>query len=379
MKSLDGYDPVAEQHVSLMIHDGHITAVSPIDTGDTLPNISYGFVDIQVNGYKGLDYSSGSLTAEQLRDLVYTLARHGVTQHFPTIISSSHEDTQASIKIIVDAVENDPLLAAAIPGIHLEGPYISSVDGPRGAHSKQFVRDADVQEFASMEDAAKGMIRMVTLAPERNGSMELISYLRKRGVLVSIGHTAALPEEIHAAAEQGATFSTHLGNGSHADIPRLQNYIWAQLADERLTISIITDGYHLPEDVIKTFYKVKGPEKTLLTSDVAPMGGLDPGAYKWKDLSVTVYDDGHLGQTGTGFLAGSGHLLDDCLSHFMATVGVTDAEALSLVTAVPKQVFDLDKGWGVLKPNTPANLVVYEKTDGAVVPIKTILNGEIIY
>ena len=378
--NLQGYDPFAGQNIELDISDGQIVKLSPIDSNENLAHISYGLIDIQVNGYEGLDYSSGDLSTEQIKNFVHTLAAHGVTQHFPTIISSSHEDMKAAIQTILEAVESDPLIAAAIPGIHLEGPYLSPVDGPRGAHSKRFVRDPDVQEFASMHKEARGMIRLLTLAPERRGAGDLISYARKQGIVVSLGHTAASPEEVHEAAKQGATLATHLGNGSHAEIPRLRNYIWAQLADEKLAISMITDGYHLPEDVIKSFYKVKGPEKTLLTSDVAPMGGLAPGSYKWKDLDVTVHEDGHLSQTGTPFLAGSGHLLDHCLSHFIATTGVSESEALSLVSRNPKRLFGLNRGEGSIRPGTVADLVLFEKTEKrAIIPIQTIVNGVTIY
>lgn len=377
---MKGYDPIREKQIEILINDGKIDEVNEIFSEEDLPCVSYGFVDIQVNGYNGLDYSSGDFSADQIRSLIEILARHGVTQHFPTIISSTNEEMKRSVRIIRGAREESPLVASAIPGIHLEGPYISDEDGPRGAHGKEFVRDADLDEFMSIFDDSKGLIRLVTLAPERKNVRELIQFLKKNNVVASIGHTAASSQEIHEAVKHGVELSTHLGNASHARIPRLNNYIWAQLADSRLAMSLISDGYHIPDDVLKVFYAVKGEDKTILISDVAPMAGYVPGSYKWKSLELTVHEDGHLSQTGTSFLAGAGHLLDHCISHFVSTIGISVQEALRLVTRNPKKLFGLDNGFGEIKAGTTANLVFYtEDENRAVLPVKTVLNGDIVF
>ena len=147
-----------------------------------------------------------------------------------------------------------------------------------------------------------------------------------------------------------------------------------------MSASIISDGYHLPEDVLKVFYRVKGNEGTILISDVAPMGGLEPGSYKWKDLDVTVHEDGHLSQTGTPFLAGAGHMLDHCVSHFMRTVGTESSETLQLVTRNPKRLLDMDIGYGKLMTGVPANLMLFEiKEESTLTPLKTIIHGESVY
>src|SRR5262249_12675635 len=142
------------------------------------------------------------------------------------------------------ACDTDPELAHATPAFHLEGPYISAEDGPRGAHPSAHVRPPDWEEFCRLQEAAGGRIRLVTLAPEREGALGVIERLVATGVVVALGHTAATGRQIHDAISAGARLSTHLGNGAHAVLPRHPNYIWEQLAADELWASIICDGHH---------------------------------------------------------------------------------------------------------------------------------------
>jgi N-acetylglucosamine-6-phosphate deacetylase len=293
-----------------------------------------GFTDIQVNGYLGCDYS-GELTGEHIRRITAALADAGVTRHCPTIISSPENRILENLKTIRVARDEDPDLARAIPGIHMEGPYITGEDGARGAHDKRYVRDPDYEEYLRWQEASGGLIKIITLAPERDGAMEFIEKVSRDGVVAAIGHTAASPERIAEAVKAGATLSTHLGNGSHAVLPRLKNYLWPQLAEDRLRASIICDGFHLPEPVVQVFHRMKRSEGTILVSDVSPIGGLAPGEHRWGDTSVTVEPSGRLALTGTTYLAGSGHLLDRGLSTFMEFTGTSFPEAIRTVTVNP--------------------------------------------
>src|SRR5207248_2337185 len=156
----------------------------------------------------------------------------------------------------------DRAVAHAVAGIHLEGPYISAEDGPRGAHARRHVRPPDWDEFRRLQDASGGRVRLLTLAPEHDGAVHFIERLTAAGVVVALGHTAASGERIRDAVRAGARLSTHLGNGSHAVLPRHPNYLWEQLADDGLWASVICDGHHLPPSVVRCVVRVKTPART---------------------------------------------------------------------------------------------------------------------
>lgn len=313
---------------------------------------SPGFIDIQVNGYLGCDYS-GELNLQQIYRITEALAKAGVTRHCPTIITSSAERILDNLAVLRRAREEDPDLARAIPGIHLEGPYITGEDGARGAHDKRYVRDPDYREYLNWQEASGGLIKIITLAPERKGALDFIEKVTAQGVVIGISHTAAEPKRIKEAVQAGATLSTHLGNGSHAVLPRLNNYLWPQLAEDRLRASIICDGFHLPEPVVRVFHRVKGTGRTILVSDVSPMGGLAPGEHRWGDTAVTVEPSGRLGLTGTDYLAGSGHLLDRGLSTFLEYTGLSFPEAVPTVTTNPLALLGIEVNEHWLEEEAP--------------------------
>jgi N-acetylglucosamine-6-phosphate deacetylase len=280
-----------------------------------------------------------------------------------TIVTSPRERIVRSLKIIAAARREDPDIAAAVPGIHIEGPFISSEEGPRGAHDTKHIRDPSVGEFDEWQEAAEGRIVMVTMAPERSGGIDFVRALTERGVVVSIGHTAASPEIIREAISAGARFSTHLGNGSHAMIPRHKNYIWEQLAADELSIGLIPDGFHLPYSALKALARAKGYDKTVLVSDVSRMGGMEPGVYHWGAVPVRVYDDGHLQVVDTPFLAGAGHLLDWSIAQFLKATGCSLADALAMCTKNPASICGFDSG--SLAVGKPAHITLFYYTKGS--------------
>ena len=160
---------------------------------------------------------------------------------------------------------------------HVEGPYISPEDGPRGAHPARWVRPPDLEEFHRFQEAARGNIRLVTLSPEWPDATRFIEALTREGVVASIGHTRATSDEIAAAVSAGATLSTHIGNGAHATLPRHPNYIWDQLAEDRLAASFIVDGIHLAPAFLKVALRAKGLERAILVTDAVMPAGCAPG------------------------------------------------------------------------------------------------------
>jgi len=376
-----GIDVFTGTPLRLETEHGRVARVREAGSGDGLPYLAPGLFDIQVNGYRGLDYSADDLEPEHVDRIIADLAAAGVTRHQPTIITGPADRVTRNLAVIASAAAASPAVRAAIPGIHLEGPYISPIAGPRGAHNAAFTRDPSWDELAAWQEAARGMLRLLTLAPERDGAIEMIRRARDRGIRVAIGHTAAEPAVIAEAVRAGASLSTHLGNGSHGMIPRLRNYIWEQLASDELRASIITDGFHLPEAVVRTFWRTKGSRGIILVSDVAVMAGKQPGIYDWGGIRVEVHADGHLGVAGTEFLAGAAHLLDWDIPHCVAAARCSLAEAVAACTVNPCEYLGLPASCGRIEPGSPAHLVLFRWQPGEqrLRIEQTIRDGEVVY
>lgn len=334
-RTITGRDPATGEGIAVTIADGRITFVAPAPEPGELW-LSAGLVDLQVNGYAGLDLNGATLDPSTVIALGEHLARAGVTSFAPTLITASEAAIIAGLRAIAAAREQSPRLAAMVPFVHVEGPSVSPEDGPRGAHPAAHVRAPSLDEFRRWQAAADGLVGLVTLSPEWPEAMPYIAALAGEGVLVSIGHTAATPDQVHAAAAAGARLSTHLGNGVSALLPRHPNAIWAQLADDRLTASFIADGHHLPADTLKAMLRAKALARAILVSDAAALGGMPAGRYASPiGGDVEVGADGRLGIAGTPYLAGAGHLLSQNVATLVNGVGLTLAEALRLATCNP--------------------------------------------
>lgn len=328
------------------------------------PYLCPGFIDLQLNGFAGIDYSDPRLGTADIETVIRAVGASGTTRHLATVITGSGSSIAKSCVAIAKARRESPLAREAIPGIHIEGPYISPHDGPRGAHDRKHVRNPDYEEFREWQDAAEGSIRILTLAPEAEGALDFIRKIAAEGVIASIGHTAASPETIRAAVAAGARLSTHLGNGSAAQVPRLRNYIWSQLAADELSASVIADGFHLPDDVLRVFSRAKGLERLILISDAAYLAGAPPGRKTWGDISVEVHADGHLSLLGTEYLAGAGHLLDRGIARFAAATGASLGETVALCTLNPARLLGLSPDATDFIPGSPAFLTRFRLSPG---------------
>lgn len=342
MTYIKGKSIFSGRNLNIEIQNGKIASVDEIEE-DCLNYLSPGFLDIQINGYQGKNYSD-SLSLSQIEELTKNISLSGTTRHLPTIITNSEDNILASIKAIVEARKVSPLLEYALPFIHIEGPFISLDEGARGVHDPSHIRGADFEEFLRWQDAAEGLIKIVTLSPEDEKSLDFIRKISNVGVIAAIGHTNASVEMIDKAIEAGARLSTHLGNGCPAYIPRLQNFLWKQLSDGRLRASIIADGFHLPPYVLKSFTQSKGAEKTILISDAAALAGSEPGLYKWGNMDIEIFEDGHMGLHNTSNLAGASSLLNRCIAHLMDSSDLTLEECVRCATVNPWNLLNLD-GW----------------------------------
>jgi len=394
--NLEGIFPGTQQPVSLRIEGDRIAEVktlpgrppgglsdrSPgrLPGREELPFLAPGFLDMQVNGALYSDYHLEDFSADMAEQIVAYLDGSGTTQHIATIVTSPKERILHNLRTLLSAMAADRNLESAIPGIHIEGPFISGEDGPRGAHDPAYVRPPDIEEVKQWQEAAEGLIRLITLSPEWEGAPAFIEKVTAMGIVAAIGHTKATAGQLRAAVDAGARVSTHLGNGSHPLIPRLSNYIWEQLAEDRLSAGIISDGFHLPDSVLKVFTRVKGPERLILVSDVAHLAGCQSGIHTRGNIDVQVFEDGHLGLPGTEILAGAGHLLDWDIPHFAQATGLDLGEILPMVTVNPARLLGLDRGFGALEPGAPANLVLFQWNGQKRLQIlKTIRAGRVVY
>lgn len=300
-------------------------------------NIS-GFFDIQVNGVNGIDINKGSISPEEIFTFLHGLWEKGVVRCLPTIITNSSDAIKGGITSIVHARKEDRRIRNSIPGIHLEGPYISSESGPRGAHNREFIRPPDWGEFQKLQEAAEGIIKLVTLAPELPGAIDFIEKADKAGVVVGIGHTNASSDDIEKAIGAGAKMSTHLGNGAHKILPRTKNYILDQLSRDELMASFIADGYHLPPGVIKTYLRAKGTARSILISDSIAPAGIGPGTYQLVGIRMQVRDDGFVSLVGTPYLAGSVLNLASAVENVVKFTGLSLEEVISMASNNPARL-----------------------------------------
>lgn len=379
--------PETNDVVTLSVSRAGIDAIDPgahaPDVGGPHVWLAPGFCDIQINGYAGRDFNlsvwgqNGSLD-EALYDLRDLLARSGTALFCPTVTTNSADAICASLKAMSRALAADPILERSVPGFHVEGPFIAPEDGPRGAHPTEFVRDPDWNEFERWQEAAEGRIRICTLAPERPGARPFIEKLTAAGVTAAIGHTAAAPQDIRDAVEAGARLSTHLGNGAHSVLPRHPNYIWEQLAEDRLNASIIVDGHHLPPAVAKCIARVKGLERLLLVSDAVSLGGLPAGLYH--DDRYEVLPSGRINLAGTPYLAGAGHLLDTCVANAVRFTDLSLAETVTTVTANPANLLGLGASKGRIAIGCDADLTLFHHPgEGPLQIVATFCSGECLY
>jgi N-acetylglucosamine-6-phosphate deacetylase len=288
-----------------------------------------GLFDLQVNGFGGVDFNAPDLTAEHVSLAFDRMRGTGVTRALPTLITSSFEEFAASARVIA-GISNP-----AIVGLHMEGPYISPDDGPRGAHPRAHVRAASLDDFDRRQDAAGGRIVLVTLAPEVPGALPLVERLVSTGVRVAIGHTAATPQEIANAVAAGATLSTHLGNGCASMLPRHPNIIWEQLAADALAASLIVDGHHLPPATVKAMVRAKGADRTILVTDAISAAGGAPGRYRIGAVECELGADGRVSLPGTAYLAGSSLTLDRAIATTARFTGLPIEAVIPMASVMP--------------------------------------------
>jgi N-acetylglucosamine-6-phosphate deacetylase len=365
MTTLSGRRYDTADCVEVTIESGRVQSVAALADDPSLPWLSPGFIDLQVNGYAGISFNDPALTAEQIAKVSLLMDQFGVTRYLPTLTTDSLELLSRSLATLAQAMDDLPEVRLRAAGIHLEGPFISPEDGPRGAHPKQHVRAPDWDAFSRLQDAARGQIKLTTLSAEYDESPQFIPRAVASGVVVAIGHTNATSDQIRAAVDAGATLSTHLGNGAHPLIRRHPNYIWDQLAEDRLMASLIVDGHHLPPAVVKAMVRAKTPERCILVSDKTSLGGLPPGVYSTPLGDIELLPSGRPVVAGQrDILAGAALPITANIAKVMEFAGVDLRTAIDMATRNPAKLMGWDVTW--LSPQEMADLVTFRLVDGDV-------------
>ncbi len=337
-----------------------------------------GFIDLQVNGFAGVDYNAPEASHEEIGKSIRVMFSTGVTRFFPTVITGPPDRMRAALANLAGAREASPE-GAAIEALHVEGPHISPEDGPRGAHPAQWVRPPDPDEFHRWQDAAQGLVRLVTLAPEWPGAPAYIEQLQREGVATSIGHTRASRQQIQDAVSAGAVLSTHLGNGADATLPRHPNYIWEQLAEDRLAASFIVDGLHLPESFLRVALRAKGVERSVLVTDAVMPAMCPPGSYRLGEVEVELKEDQRVVLRGGTRLAGSSLRMDHAIANVMRIAGISLTEAVTMATGNPARIGRVSGRRRGLNPGERSDVVRFRLEEGRLNVLETWLSGERVF
>jgi N-acetylglucosamine-6-phosphate deacetylase len=303
-------------------------AVRPLPSPSALdPLFLPGLIDLQVNGYHGVDFSDAGLTEEDFTRACRELLATGTTAFLPTLITSSAQVYEHNLPLMAGVLGRDEFRGQVL-GLHLEGPFLSPEDGARGAHCAEWIRKPDVGYLQELLGLAQGTVRLITIAADQEGAAELSRYASSHGVAVALGHHMAEEQDLEKLVKVGAKALTHLGNGVPALLPRHRNPVWAGLANDNLAATIIADGHHLPPSILQTILRAKGPGRCIVISDASPLAGLPPGEYRSMGADVRLQEDGKLFNPATGYMAGSSATILACANH-VAGLGLAGLNELS--------------------------------------------------
>ena len=359
----------------VLIADGRIIAVdtagAPPPAGAEVRDaagllLAPGFIDLQVNGGFGLDFTADPAT---IWDVAAALPRFGVTAFLPTIITSPRGVPQAAQRVLAGGPPADWRGARPL-GLHLEGPFLNP--GKKGAHNPAYLRQPSAADINGWSPETG--VRLVTLAPELPWARQAIAELARRGVVVSAGHSLATFDEAAAGFDSGARYATHLFNAMPTLHHREPGLIAAALADPRVTVGLVADGLHVHPARVGLLWRWLGPERLNLVTDAMAALGMGPGEYLLGDYRVTV--EGDAARLDDGTLAGCVLSLDAMLRAFLAFSGATAAQALPTITTTPAWRLGLGDRLGRVAPGYDADLVLLSP-DLRVV--QTFVGGESVY
>jgi N-acetylglucosamine-6-phosphate deacetylase len=372
-----GFDPSSGQYIEVTA-DSLIGVVdTPIDVPPDWLYIAPGWIDLQVNGYAAVDYNDPAVSHEEIARSVDVLHSTGTARFYPTVITGTAENMLGSLRNLARAKQHLP----SIEGFHVEGPHICPDDGPRGAHPKHCVRPPDLNEYRRWQEATDGNVRLITVSPEYPEAPAYIEAIVRDGVVASIGHTKATADQIQNAVRAGATMSTHIGNGAHGEMRRHPNYIWDQLAEDRLSAGLIVDGIHLGAAFLTVALRAKTVARSVLVTDASMPALAEPGPYRLGEVDVELTTDGRVVLRGGDRLAGSALRMDDAIGNVMRMTGITLTEAISMATRNPARIGRVAGRQRGLAPGDRADLVLFRWHEEAkkIEIMETIVSGETVF
>ena len=363
----------------LEIEKSVISAVERLgDEQDAAPTVSPGFVDLQINGFAGVDFSNPDVRPDDFEAVLQAMWASGATTICPTLISNTPAALREAFRKLESAREASPRLAASVPGYHLEGPYLSS--GPSaGAHKKEFMKVPDWEEFSGINAAAGQRIRLLTIAPEWPGADAFTRTAVAHGIRIALSHTDGGPADVHRLAAAGASMNTHLGNGCPQLLDRHKAPFWAQLEDDRLAAGLICDGFHLTREMVRIISRVKGLSRCMLVTDAVFVAGLKPGPYELVGKPIELLESGQVVTADRRSMAGSTLNMADAVSNFQSMTGCSLTESLEAASTVPARYLGCPAVCRRIDPGQPANLVLFKQSNGRIAVEQTFLSGECVF
>lgn len=300
------------------------------------------YVDLQVNGYGGVDFNQDDLSPAALHQCCLKLREDGVGAILATIITDHTERMCHRLRRLVELRSADPLAKDIIAGLHVEGPFLNETEGYRGAHPVDAIRPADVTVAEQLIDSGNGLVKLFTLAPERDAGMRVTRLLTSKGVAVSAGHTNASRDELLAGIDAGLSLFTHLGNGCPQLLPRHDNIIQRALSlADKLVLCFIADGVHVPFFALGNYVRRAGVERCIVVTDAMAAAGLGPGEYRLARWQVKVGEDLAAWAPDRSHLVGSAGTMARSETNLRAHLELNDDECRLLLSDNPRRLMGL--------------------------------------
>ena len=289
------------------------------------------WVDLQVNGYAGVDFNAPGLTVEAVKTVTDRLNADGTAAFLPTLVTGDPEMLVATVRTVMAARRKYADVERSIPGFFMEGPFISDKPGAVGTHPVEWVRPPDVALFERFQDAAEGLVKMVNVAAEVPGMPAFVKYLTAHGVTVSLGHQLAKsPADIEECMAAGARAFTHLGNGIPNEVNRHDNIVFTALVEDRATVMFIPDGHHLPDTMLKLYVRAVPMDRLVAVSDAQYPAGMPPGEYDVCGAHARLEPNGLLWNPARNCLVGATTPIARMMALLQERVGLTEAECLKI-------------------------------------------------
>ncbi|MGJ7045444.1 N-acetylglucosamine-6-phosphate deacetylase [Thermoanaerobacterium thermosulfurigenes] len=329
--------------------------------------VSPGFVDIHIHGSSGFDTMDG--TFEAINAISKSVAMHGTTSFLPTTMTEDKNKIKNAIKNVF--YNKDRVEGAEILGVHMEGPFINPKQ--KGAQDDKFILKPTVENFTEICGEYMNIVKLVTIAPEVDGALELIRYLKEKNIVASVGHTDSTYDDVALGYKAGITHATHVFNAMKGFHHREVGTVGA-VFDLDISAEVIADGIHSVFPAIRTLLKLKGKEKVNLVTDAMMAANLRDGLYQLGGQDVYVKDGA--ARLKSGVLAGSTLTLDKAIKNILSNTDLSLPESVALASYNSAKVIGVDDRKGLIKEGYDADIVIFDEN---IEIKKTIVGGKIVY